>query len=71
MIAPALLVGLPEHFAGRQRRGREPSVLNALQQPVASRMASAGLIMLSPHGFMLLFRAVFNFFVTSGSGGRR
>lgn len=68
MIAPALLVGFAKGIlllVGNGEAG-EPSVLNTLLNSIAHGIS--GLNNAIAAWFMLLFQAVFNFFVTSGSG---
>lgn len=68
MIAPALLVGFAKGIlllVGNGEAG-EASVLNTLLHSIANGIS--GLDNAIAAWFMLLFRAVFNFFVTSGSG---
>ncbi|EGT3131431.1 putative basic amino acid antiporter YfcC [Salmonella enterica subsp. enterica serovar Muenster] len=68
MIAPALLVGFAKGIlllVGNGEAG-EPSVLNTLLNNIAHGIS--GLNNAIAAWFMLLFQAVFNFFVTSGSG---
>ena len=68
MIAPALLVGFAKGIlllVGNGEAG-EASVLNTLLHSIANGIS--GLDNAIAAWFMLLFQAVFNFFVTSGSG---
>ncbi len=68
MIAPALLVGFAKGIlllVGNGEAG-DASVLNTILNSIAN--AISGLDNAVAARFMLLFRAVFNFFVTSGSG---
>ncbi|STF40506.1 putative C4-dicarboxylate anaerobic transporter [Escherichia coli] len=68
MIAPALLVGFAKGIlllVGNGEAG-DASVLNTILNSIAN--AISGLDNAVAAWFMLLFQAVFNFFVTSGSG---
>lgn len=68
MIAPALLVGFAKGIlllVGNGEAG-DASVLNTLLNSIAHGIS--GLNNAVAAWFMLLFQAVFNFFVTSGSG---
>ncbi|EFP7178056.1 putative basic amino acid antiporter YfcC [Shigella flexneri] len=68
MIAPALLVGFAKGIlllVGNGEAGNA-SVLNTILNSIAN--AISGLDNAVAAWFMLLFQAVFNFFVTSGSG---
>ncbi len=64
-------VGFAKAFCCWSATARAGNPTCSIRCLTVSRMASAGLIMLSPHGFMLLFRAVFNFLLSrpDGSGG--